>query len=126
MVLRPRQPKTALSITTTTTYAASINRVVSPPTHELIVFNDANMYEAWHGAICEAIQALRANKTQTLVSFHPLMNVVGNRLVYKLKRRVDSSIERYKARLVAKGFSQQEGIDYFEPLVLLSSRRPSD
>jgi hypothetical protein len=62
----------------------------------------------------EEIQALHANRTWTLVSFHPSMNVVGNRWVYKIKRRSDGSIERYKARLVARGFTQQEGIDYSE------------
>ena len=118
MVLCPRQPKTSLS-TTTTASAASINRAISPPTHELIFFNDVNRYEVWHSAICEEIQASRANKTWTLVSFHPLINVVGNRWVYKIKHRVDSSIERYKARLVAKGFTQQEGIDYFETFSLV-------
>jgi hypothetical protein len=34
--------------------------------------------------------------------------------VYRIKRRVDGSIERYKARLVARGFTQQEGINYSE------------
>jgi len=62
----------------------------------------------------EEIQALRANRTWTLVPFHPFMNVVGSRWVYKIKRRFDGSIERYKTRLVARGFTQQEGIDYSE------------
>jgi len=62
----------------------------------------------------EEIQALCANRTWTLVSFHPSMNVVGSRWVYKIKCRSDGSIERYKARLVARGFTQQEGIDYSE------------
>jgi hypothetical protein len=62
----------------------------------------------------EEIQALRANRTWTLVPFHPSMNVIGSRWVYKIKRRSDGSIERYKARLVARGFTQQEGIDYSE------------
>jgi hypothetical protein len=34
--------------------------------------------------------------------------------VFKLKRKVDGSIERHKARLVAKGFHQQEGVDFGE------------
>jgi hypothetical protein len=60
------------------------------------------------------IQALCANRTWTLMPFHPSMNVVGSRWVYKFKRRSDGSIEWYKARLVARGFTQQEGIDYSE------------
>ena len=68
----------------------------------------------------EEIQALRANRTWTLVSFHPSMTVVGSRWVYKIKRRSVGSIERYKAHLVARGFNQQEGIDYsetFSPII---------
>jgi len=114
MVLRPRQPKTALSTVTATTFVASFNWVVSPPSHEPLVFNDANRYMAWHSAMREKIQALRANRTWTLVLFHPSMNVVSSRWVYKIKCKSDGSIQRYKARLVARGFTQQEGIDYSE------------
>jgi hypothetical protein len=114
MVLRPRQPKTALSTATAAASTVSFSWVVSPPSHEPLVFNDANRYVAWHSAMREEIQALCANRTWTLVPFHPFMNVVGSRWVYKIKRRSDGSIERYKARLVARGFTQQEGIDYSE------------
>ena len=34
--------------------------------------------------------------------------------MFKIKRKVDGSIERYKARLVAKGYTQTEGLDYHE------------
>jgi hypothetical protein len=78
IVLHPRQPKTTLSTAITTTSVASFSRVVSLPTHEPLVFNDANKYEAWHHAMQEEIQALRTNRTWTLVSFHPSMNVVGS------------------------------------------------
>jgi hypothetical protein len=72
MVLRLRQPKTALSAATAAASVVSFSRVVSPPSHEPLVFNDANRYEAWHSAIREEIQALHANRTWTLVPFSPL------------------------------------------------------
>lgn len=34
--------------------------------------------------------------------------------IYRVKYKVDGTVERYKARLVAKGYSQQEGIDFTE------------
>lgn len=114
MVLRPRQPKTALITTTAASSTASFIWVDTPPSHEPLVFNDANRYEAWYNAMREEIQALRANSKWTLVPFHTSMNVVGSRWVYKIKRRFDGSIERYMARLVARGFTQHEGIDYSE------------
>jgi hypothetical protein len=43
--------------------AASICRVMSPPTYELIPFTDANRYEVWHSTMREEIQTLNANKT---------------------------------------------------------------
>jgi len=54
------------------------------------------------------------------------MNVVGSRWVYRIKRRIDGSIECCKARLVARGFTQQEGIDYSEFSAQLLNRLPSD
>jgi hypothetical protein len=39
---------------------------------------------------------------------------VGSKLVFKIKRHADGSIERYKVRLVAKGYSQIEGYNFFE------------
>ena len=69
--------------------------------------------------MCDEIAALRENRTWSLVPFHPSMNVVGSRWVYRIKRRVVGSIERYKARLIARGFTQQEGIDYSETFSLV-------
>jgi len=120
MVLRPRQPKTTMSTAITTASTASFSRAVSLPTYEPLGFNDANRYEAWHDAMRKEIQALRANRTWSLVPFHPSMNVVGSRWVYKIKHRSDGNIERYKAHLIARGFTQQEDIGYsetFSPII---------
>ena len=34
--------------------------------------------------------------------------------MYKLKHKLDGSIDRYKTRLVAKGYAQEKGIDFNE------------
>lgn len=60
----------------------------------------------------DEFNALLRNSTCSLLPYHPSMNVVLSKWVFKLKRRADGSIERDKALLVAKGFTQEYGIDY--------------
>ena len=62
------------------------------------------------------IQALEENKTWQVVDTPPNVVPIGNKWVFKIKRKSDGSIERYKARLVAKGYNQVEGLDYFDTL----------
>ena len=116
MVLRPRLQKTTLLAASAAASAASNCRVLSSPACESLTFSDADRYEAWHCAMHDEIQALHSNNTWSLVHVHPSMNVIGCRWVYKIKRRMDGSVERYKARLVARGFTQHEGSDYSETL----------
>jgi len=92
---------------------------MSSSNSEPIAFSDVDGYDVWHGAIRDEIQALRSNNTWSLLPFHPSMNVIGSRWVYKIKRRVDDNIERYKASLVARDFSQQEGIDHSKTFSLV-------
>lgn len=40
------------------------------------------------------------------------MNVIGTKLVYKVKYKAHSRVEKLKAIFVAKGFAQQDGIDF--------------
>ena len=66
------------------------------------------------------------NGTWSLVSPPPNTNIVGCKWVYRVKLKVNGSIECYKAHLIAKGFHQEEGIDYFDtfsPIVKPTSIR---
>ena len=104
MTLRPRKPKTANLVSSITATSTS-TRVLYSPSSEPFAFSDADRYTVWHNVMCDEIVALRENRTWSLVPFYPSMNVIGSRWVYRIKRRVDGSIERYKARLVARGFT---------------------
>lgn len=59
------------------------------------------------------LDALVANNTWHLVEKPPHVKPIGSRWVYKVKHKVDGSVERYKARLVAKGYNQIEGLEFF-------------
>jgi len=56
-------------------------------------------------AMEEEMDSLAKNNTLNLVELSEWRSVVGCKWVFKLKWKVDGSIERYKARLVAKGYS---------------------
>lgn len=66
----------------------------------------------------EEYDALLKQGTWTLVPCPPDKNLVSCKWIFKIKKNSDGSISRHKARLVARGFTQEEGIDYDEILVL--------
>jgi hypothetical protein len=76
--------------------------------------------ENWKIAMNNEIDALMKNKTWHLVPPQSGRNVIDCKCVFKIKRKVDGSLDRYKARLVAKGFKQRYGVDYedtFSPVI---------
>jgi hypothetical protein len=68
----------------------------------------------WVQAMAEEFQALMNNATWTLCPRPPHQNIISNKWVYRIKQKVDGSINKLKSILVAKGFEQQNGIDYTE------------
>eukprot|EP00253_Pinus_taeda_P004894 PITA_04894 len=70
--------------------------------------------DKWKAAMKDEMMALGKNDTWDLVELPKDMNTVGCKWVFKLKRAVNDTEDRYKARLVAKGFSQKADIDFHE------------
>ena len=64
-------------------------------------------------------RSLMMNDTWDLVPLSKGRKLVRSKWVYRTKYASDGSVERLKARLISKGFSQVEGIDYNETLLLL-------
>eukprot|EP00271_Cylindrocystis_brebissonii_P021026 TRINITY_DN732_c0_g1_i3.p1 TRINITY_DN732_c0_g1~~TRINITY_DN732_c0_g1_i3.p1 ORF type:complete len:1491 (-),score=166.73 TRINITY_DN732_c0_g1_i3:1047-5519(-) len=80
----------------------------------------------WQSAMKDEITSLDKNGTWTLEDLPPGRKAIPCKWVYKTKRHLDGTVDRYKARLVAKGFMQKEGLDYFEtfaPVVKLAALR---
>ena len=69
-------------------------------------------------SIRDEMDSMARNKIWELVDPPPQWKSIGNKWVFKKKRRADGLIEKFEARLVAKGFTQTEGIDYEETFLL--------
>ena len=80
----------------------------------------------WEEATAKEMGSLEAAKTWEIVERPSGKNIVGCKLVFKIKKDSQGHIQKYKARLVAQGFTQVYGIDYtetFAPVVNLASLR---
>ena len=85
-----------------------------------------NFKRQWKGATDSEYQSLISSHTWELVPPPSNKNIVGNRLIFKVKRNFDGTVDRFKAGLVAQGYSQTEGIDndeVFSPVARYTSIR---
>ena len=88
----------------------SMNAVVSEP----VTYQEAASIPEWQLAMSEELAALDRTGTWDLVPLPPHAIPITCKWVFKIKTKLDGSIERYKAHLVARGFQQTQGLDYDE------------
>jgi hypothetical protein len=89
-------------------------------------FQEAMQDPTWVDAMVEEYDSIVKKNAWEIVPRPVHKSVVGSRWIYKVKKAVDGSVEKYKARFVAWGFSHIEGIDYdetFAPVARYSSIR---
>ena len=80
----------------------------------------------WKEVIKSEIDSILHNHNWELVDLPPSCKPLSSKCVFKRKRKVDESIDKYKARLVIKGYKQTEGLDYFDtysPVTRINSIR---
>ena len=94
--------------------------------HEPHTYREASTNPLWQQAMADELDALHKTHTWDMTTLPPSKSAIGCKWVYKIKTRVDGSVEHYKARLVARGLTQEYGIDYketFAPVARLTSVR---
>ncbi|PKI65439.1 hypothetical protein CRG98_014178 [Punica granatum] len=70
--------------------------------------------------MADKLHALKDNDTWIIQSLPSGKKLIGCKWVFKIKRWVDGTVERYKALLVAKGFTLVEGVDFHEIFALVA------
>nr|GEW18909.1 zinc finger, CCHC-type [Tanacetum cinerariifolium] len=68
----------------------------------------------WKEAIDDEIGSIMENNTWVLFDLPPGCKPLGCKCIFKMKMKVDGTVDKFKARLVIQGFRQKEGIDYFD------------
>nr|GEW09218.1 zinc finger, CCHC-type [Tanacetum cinerariifolium] len=65
-------------------------------------------------AINDEMDSIMSNNTWVLTNLHLGYKTLGCKRIFKIKLKVDGTIEKFKARQVIQGFRQKSGIAYFD------------
>ncbi|GJW78236.1 zinc finger, CCHC-type containing protein [Tanacetum coccineum] len=74
----------------------------------------------WKEAINDEMDSIMGNNTWVLADLPLGCKPLGCKWIFKIKLKVDGTIERFKARLVIQGFRHKSGIDYFDTYASLA------
>nr|GEY97939.1 zinc finger, CCHC-type [Tanacetum cinerariifolium] len=80
----------------------------------------------WKKAINDKMDSIIGNNTWVLVDLPPCCKPLGCKWIFKIKLKLDGTVEKFKVRLVIHGFKQKSGIDYFDtyaPVACISTIR---
>ena len=94
--------------------------------NEHVTYTDAVKDSRWRDIMKSEIHALETNGTWIVTQLPPRKKTLSCKWVYKIKHKVDGSVEQFKARLVILDNHQKEGIDYtktFAPVVKMVTVR---
>ncbi|GJX87302.1 zinc finger, CCHC-type containing protein [Tanacetum coccineum] len=74
----------------------------------------------WKEAINDEMDSIMGNNTWVLADLPSGCKPLGCKWIFKIKLKIDGTIEKFKARLVIQGFKQKSGIDYFDTYALVA------
>ena len=89
-----------------------------PQTYKEVVKSTKGLM--WKEANKREIDSILQNHTWELLDLPPGCKPLSSKWVFKRKRKVDGSIEKYKGRLVIKSYKQNEDLDYFDTYSLVT------
>ncbi|KAA3484349.1 Retrovirus-related Pol polyprotein from transposon TNT 1-94 [Gossypium australe] len=76
------------------------------------------MYPYWRKVVQNEPGVLIKNNTLTLCSFSPFRRFIGYKWLFKIKKKLDVTVDRYKARLVAKVRAKIVGVVFSVAITL--------